>query len=67
MICVSLRVLPFTADPEARFDAWRAQGIRISTHDLRIASTCAAAGATLISRNRKDFIRIKELNVEFWN
>ena len=40
--------------------------VRIATHDLRIAATCVAHAAKLISRNRRDFERVPGLIVEFW-
>jgi|SRR5215475_11728237 len=61
-----LQILPYTSSAESLCHQWRQQGIRISTHDLRIAAICVAQGASLISRNRKDFERIPDLTVEFW-
>ena len=62
-----LRLLSFTTEAEAAFHAWRAQKIRVATHDLRIAAICVAHSATLISRNRRDFERIPDLVAEFWD
>ena len=42
------------------------QGIRIGTMDLRIASITIANGATLLTRNLKDFARVPGLRVENW-
>ncbi|MEM7113161.1 MAG: type II toxin-antitoxin system VapC family toxin [Chloroflexota bacterium] len=63
----TLQPLPYTAEAERQFQAWRKQKIRVGTHDLRIAAICVAHHATLISRNRRDFERIPNLSVEFWN
>jgi tRNA(fMet)-specific endonuclease VapC len=61
-----LHILSYTAEAETRYQQWRQQGIRISTHDLRIAAICVVHGARLISRNRRDFERVPGLVVEFW-
>ena len=61
-----LHILSHTPQAEALYQQWRQQGVRIATHDLRIAATCVAHGAKLISRNRRDFERVPGLMVEFW-
>jgi tRNA(fMet)-specific endonuclease VapC len=61
------RILSFTAGAEAQFQQWRLAGVRVSTHDLRIAATCVVHSATLITRNRKDFDQIPDLTVEYWS
>lgn len=62
-----LQILSYTREAEGIYQRLRDEGIRISTHDLRIASICLINGATLISRNRKDFEQVSGLAVEFWN
>jgi tRNA(fMet)-specific endonuclease VapC len=44
---------------------WRLQRIRVPTHDLHMAAVCVIHTATLISRNRRDFVQIPGLRVEF--
>lgn len=61
-----LPILSYTGLAEALSQEWRQQGVRLGTHDLRIAAICVAHGATLISRNRRDFERIPGLVAEFW-
>jgi tRNA(fMet)-specific endonuclease VapC len=61
-----LRILSYTAEAEALFQDWRRQGVRISTHDLRIAAICVTLPAQLVSRNRRDFERVPDLVVEYW-
>jgi len=61
-----LTILPYTSPAALLCQQWRQQGIRISTHDLRIAAICVAHRAKLISRNRRDYERIPGLTVEFW-
>jgi tRNA(fMet)-specific endonuclease VapC len=60
-----LHVLSYTSLAESLYQQWRQQGIRGSTHDLRIAAICVAHDAKLISRNRRDYERIPGLTVEF--
>jgi tRNA(fMet)-specific endonuclease VapC len=60
-----LHILSYTSEAETAYQRWRDQGIRISTHDLRIAAICFVHDVTLISRNRRDFERVPGLAVEF--
>lgn len=62
-----LQILSYTGEAETAYQRWRDAGIRISTHDLRIAAICLVHGATLISRNRRDFESVPGLAVEFWD
>ncbi|HEY3304617.1 MAG TPA: type II toxin-antitoxin system VapC family toxin [Candidatus Binatia bacterium] len=61
-----LHILSYTTQAETLYQQWRQQGIRIATHDLRIAALCIAHPARLISRNRRDYERVPGLMVEFW-
>ena len=61
-----LHILSHTPQAEALYQQWRQEGIRIATHDLRIAALCVALAARLISRNRRDFEALPGLMVEFW-
>jgi tRNA(fMet)-specific endonuclease VapC len=60
-------VLSYTPQAEALYQQWRQQRFRLPTHDLRIAAICVAHAATLISRNRRDFVQVPGLQVEFWD
>lgn len=62
-----LKVLAFTQQAQMLFNEWRKQKVKGSTHDLRIAASCVAGSATLVSRNRHHFEHIPGLVVEFWN
>jgi len=66
----SLQILPF-GEAEARAAArTRAEletaGKPIGPHDVLIAATALAHGATLVTRNVREFRRVKGLLVEDW-
>ncbi len=61
-----LKFLSFTSQAEALLKEWRKKKIRGSTHDLRMAASCVAHSATLVTRNRRDFEDTPGLSVEFW-
>ena len=63
----SLRILSYTAVAHSLFLAWRAAKIRIGTNDLRIAAIAIAHGATLVTRNARDFALVPGLTLEVWN
>ena len=44
----------------------RSSGVRIGTHDLRIASIVLAQDATLLTRNIKDFEQVPGLRIANW-
>jgi tRNA(fMet)-specific endonuclease VapC len=50
----SVALVLYDAVAAARFDDLRRQGIRIGTHDLRIAAIALTQGATLVTRNTRD-------------
>jgi len=62
----SWNVLPYSPSADARFRAWRAAKVPVKPHDLRIAAICLEEGATLITRNRRDFEQVPGLQTEFW-
>ena len=49
------------------FQTLRAQKIRVGTQDLRIAAISLRQGATLVTRNRRDFEAIPNLKIEDWS
>jgi len=65
-----IRVLPFHQQEAKAAAAIRAelerQGTPIGPYDILIAGTALAHGATLVSRNVREFQRIKGLQVESW-
>ena len=60
-------LLPYTPAAAALFQQWRAAKIRIGTNDLRIAAICTVHGATLVTRNARDYARIPGLTFDVWN
>ncbi|MCI0681327.1 MAG: type II toxin-antitoxin system VapC family toxin [Gemmataceae bacterium] len=59
-------VLPFDAPALAEFQRLRAMKVRIGTRDLRIAAIANVHGATVLSRNLRDFRQAPGLLVEDW-
>ena len=65
-IAARLRILPFDAAAAAKFRSYRTANRRAGANDLRIAAIAATAGATLVTRNRRDFEALRDLAVESW-
>jgi tRNA(fMet)-specific endonuclease VapC len=63
---LKMNVLSFGEEAQARFDDLRPGCRRVQTMDLRIASIALGTGATLLSRNLRDFQQVPGLNVEDW-
>ena len=61
-----LTILSYSTAADDLYKQWRSQGLRVGTHDLRIAAICVASSTTLITRNRRDFEKIPELSLEVW-
>lgn len=60
------QVLPFTDTDYQTFLWLRRQGVRIGTHDLRIAATALNQQMTVVTANVSDFARVPGLTVEDW-
>jgi tRNA(fMet)-specific endonuclease VapC len=56
----------FDDNAQQRFDQLKRQKIRIGTLDLRIAAIALENNAVLVTRNRQDFIKIPNLEIEDW-
>ncbi len=63
----SFTVLKYDSLAEAHFESLRVQKIRVGTQDLRIAAISLSQGATLVTRNRRDFVVIPSLKIEDWS
>jgi tRNA(fMet)-specific endonuclease VapC len=63
---LKMNVLSFTEEAQDRFGELRRQCPRLPTMDLRIASITLVSGATLLSRNLRDFRHVPGLAVEDW-
>lgn len=59
-------ILTFTEKAIDRFEELRTQRLGIKAMDLRIAAIVLEHGATLITRNVRDFKRVPGLTVENW-
>jgi tRNA(fMet)-specific endonuclease VapC len=61
------QILPYTPAAHPLYLAWRAAKIRIGTQDLRIAAIAMAHGATLVTRNARDYQLVPGLALDVWN
>lgn len=59
-------VLPWNSDAVDLFVRRRTDGIRIGSMDLKIACIVIAHGATLLTRNSTDFVKVPGLQFENW-
>lgn len=63
----SLGILPFDIEAAQLYQQLRAENIRISTLDLRIAAIVLRQNAILVTRNRRDFDRVPDLRLQYWS
>src|SRR5437899_13096294 len=61
------KVLSFTEPAMERYDHLKAAKLNIGKNDLRIAAVGLEHGATLVTRNTRDFQRIPNLVLEDWS
>jgi tRNA(fMet)-specific endonuclease VapC len=60
-------LLPYDHEAQARFEDFRRRKLRVPTMDLRIACIVLTGGATLLTRNLRDFRQVPGLSVEDWS
>ncbi|MBY0525079.1 MAG: type II toxin-antitoxin system VapC family toxin [Gemmataceae bacterium] len=65
-VLAKLQILSFTEPAIARYDALVAMRLNVGKYDLRIAAVALENGATLVTRNLRDFQRVPGLIVENW-
>jgi tRNA(fMet)-specific endonuclease VapC len=61
-----IRVLGFDEKAATQLQRLRQSRVRVGTMDLKIAAIVLTQGATLLSRNLKDFRRVPGPRVEDW-
>ncbi|HSQ58511.1 MAG TPA: type II toxin-antitoxin system VapC family toxin [Gemmata sp.] len=62
-----LAVWNFTQAAIARFEGLKRSKDNVKKNDLRIAAIALEAGATVVTRNLRDFTRVLSLVVEDWS
>lgn len=63
----TIQVLPYNPSAVAQFEQLRRQKIRIGTQDLRIAAIVLSHGATVVTRNMRDFRQVPGLIMTDWS
>ena len=59
-------VVTFSTGAVVRYAALKKQKLNVGSNDLKIASIAIETGATVVTRNRRDFERIPGVVVEDW-
>ena len=63
----SITLLDYTLQADALVTDLRRQGVRVGTQDLRIAAVALSYGATLVTRNDRDFHQVPGLTIVDWS
>ena len=59
-------ITPMTVSAWTRFESLASAKLNVKRNDLRIAAIAQEIGATVVTRNRRDFGRIPGLIIEDW-
>jgi tRNA(fMet)-specific endonuclease VapC len=60
------QILAFTEVAAVEYAQLLQQKLRVGTQDLRIAAITLSVGGVLVTRNRQDFERVPNLQIEDW-
>ena len=60
-------LVPLTVSGVTRFEQLVRAKLNVKRNDLRIAAIALELGATIVTRNRRDFGRIPGLAIEDWS
>lgn len=60
-------LLSYTPAAHTLVQQWQRAKIRVGTNDLRIAAICIVHGATLATRNARDYAQVPGLTFDVWN
>jgi len=63
----SFGLVPFTIPAIQRFEQLLKSRLNITGNDLRIAAIALELGATVVTRNRRDFLRVPGVPIEDWS
>ncbi len=67
MFWSGFEILLFSAQAIRRYESLKNMKLRVGANDLRIAAITLENGATLVTRNLRDFQRIPGLMIEDWS
>ena len=62
-----LALVPFTTPSIIRFEQLMKARLNVKGNDLRIAAIALELGATIVTRNRRDFGRVAGLTIDDWS
>jgi tRNA(fMet)-specific endonuclease VapC len=59
-------ITPMTVSAWTQFELLASAKLNVKRNDLRIAAIAKEIGATVVTRNRRDFARVPQLIIEDW-
>jgi tRNA(fMet)-specific endonuclease VapC len=65
-IYLGIEVLDFDAEAAAEFQRLQRLRLKVGAMDLKIAAIALSRGATVLTKNSKDFSRVPGLGLEDW-